>query len=201
MTGYLIFILFTLIRTFFYMPSNSQNNSRESESKILRLKSAVNSPLVVAGVISVTMATNFIMFSAFLYGAGIFLSFYLTEIGSLPVNMLTTIMEYIVHNGRRIIAGITSILDNPSISRASLIEIHAYLTPYIISQESIWFNLLIRILNYLESVNHPEFPNLERLFVEIREVANTLLELYRQIERNLGIFIEDSPISLQDVEN
>lgn len=167
----------------------------------LMMQSSLDTPVIV-GVTAYTVLVIIVKASAFLFAVAMYLDMFSTHLAYLPVHVILNFMNLIIENTQRISRGVTTLLENPDITRETFTQIHGYLTPYIRSNESLFFDFLLRMFRYFEGNIGPEnFRQLEYAFEDFRAAASRLLRVYRSIERVLDISIGDSPIPLQDVEN
>ncbi|RYE15533.1 MAG: hypothetical protein EOP34_02890 [Rickettsiales bacterium] len=189
--------IYIFIKSFFNTPVCLFNNPPKAHPF---LEIALNS--AIDDIIAIVEASGFISSivprTAYLYSVGIFLS--MVGVVAIPgtlIPLLINLMEQIIQNTIEIHArALALVLDNIA-DQAVLREIHAYLTPYIRSYESI-FNAIQRIIMFLISVDSPYYHQVDDLAEQFRVGGNNLLDLYRDIETELDISIEDSPISTQE---
>lgn len=149
-----------------------------------------------------TIFTNIpflVLSAAFVYSSSIFFEFSEDVASSLFINIAKFILETIIGNTTRMHIEISAYLSNTPFSFHEYTQIHAYLTPYIRSYDSI-FSWTMNWVNFLDASNSSDFAVLEEMQGRYRVAGNNLLELYRNIETSLNISIQDSPIAIQDWE-
>jgi hypothetical protein len=162
------------------------------------LKSATSQLAVALAAVSLSpLMFNIILNSAYLYSAGLYLYIFSDAIGQIPIEVLIRIMNFIIQNTIDMSTQAQEFLYNSSTSLERLREIHAYLTPYIGSYESI-LHLIERIVQYLQYIESDHSPRIVGLLIEFRHALVRLIEVYRGIEGELSITMYDTPIPLRN---
>lgn len=193
----LIVLAFCLSINFNRLP----NAPRPHEFIVLEQVSATNQVIISISVFSATaLGSLIILSSAYLFASCIFFDTFTHSFSYIASSTLIYYLEHVLANTVQINRLTQAFLENPDLSNVSLSHLHQYLTPYIRSQESTWLTLLFDYISYLERTNDANLPRVYQLLVDLREVGNEMLELYRRIEGLLNISIDQSPISLYDPE-
>lgn len=155
-------------------------------------------PMSVTTAVSLTSLMTFIYTSSgFLFLSGIFFNMSSELFSSIFADTGRFILEHIIQNTTRMSIEVSAYLNNSPLDLGQLTHVHAYLTPYIRSYDSI-FRLMMDWVNFFDSSNSDHFNVLEDMQGRYRVAGNDLLELYRRIEGILGISIQNSPIAVQD---
>lgn len=193
---FLVLMIYT-IRYLLTTPFNLTFNPPKAHAFVeIALKSAISDMVITIGVAS-TFIPTIVRNSAYLFAAGIYLSMFVDAISFILVPVLIGLMEQIIQYTEELHAQALACLNNSDNSLAMLREVHAYLTPYIRSYESL-FDFIQSIVIYLERVGSDYLTRVETLEEQFRDAGNNLLEVYRGIEREISISIDESPISIQE---
>lgn len=194
---FLAIFIFYIIIYFLNKPSYLTFNPPKSHPFVKKeLKSATSDLVVTLAALSPLMF-NIILNSAYLYSAGMYLYMFSDAISQIPIEVLIRIMNFIIQNTIDMCTQAQGFLYNPSTSLETLREIHAYLTPYMGSYESI-LHFIERIVQYLQYIESDHSPRIVGLLIEFRRAWVRLMDVYRRIEDELSITMYDTPITLRD---
>lgn len=198
LNSYVIIFAFCITTYFFNKHPYLLINPPKSHPFVKKeLKSATSQLVALAALSLSPLMFNIILNSAYLYSAGLYLHIFSGAISQIPIEVLIRIMNFIIQNTIDMSTQAQEFLYNSSTSLERLREIHAYLTPYIGSYESI-LHLIERIVQYLQYIESDHSPRIVGLLIEFRHALVRLIEVYRGIEGELSITMYDTPIPLRN---